>query len=63
VELQDEDCKVQKPNFTKAILHFSICILIFALSESVYTAFNIVLLHYFFKLCRILRQPIAPNSF
>jgi len=38
VELQDEDYKVQKPNFTKAILHFSICILIFALSHCAYYA-------------------------
>ena len=38
VELQDEDYKVQKPNFTKAILHFSICILIFALRYYTYYA-------------------------
>ena len=38
VELQDEDYKVQKLNFTKAILHFSICILIFALSHYTYYA-------------------------
>ena len=38
VELQDEDYKVQKLNFTKAILHFSIRILIFALRYSTYYA-------------------------